>query len=125
VSKEIFVKAEQLKGELTKIRRDIHQHPELAFQEIRTTALIKEELKKSGITIMPLKSQTGVVGLLTGEKISKTEPVTALRADMDALPIQEQTGLEYQSVNKGIMHACGHDGHTAILLGVAKLLLNY
>ena len=122
MSKEIFVKAEKLKGELTKIRRDIHQHPELAFQEIRTTALIKEELKKSGITIMPLKSQTGVVGLLTGEKISKTEPVTALRADMDALPIQEQTGLEYQSVNKGIMHACGHDGHTAILLGVAKLL---
>jgi len=122
VSKKIFDKARKLKGELIKIRRDIHQHPEIAFQEIRTTTIIKEELKKLGITLIPLKSATGVLGSLKGKKESAKETVTALRADIDALPIQEQTGLEYQSVNGGIMHACGHDGHVAILLGVAKLL---
>jgi len=122
MSKEIFDKARELKKELIKIRQDIHQHPELAFQEIRTTILIKEKLKKLGITIIPLKSETGVLGLLKGEKKSAKETVTALRADIDALPIPEQTKLEYQSVNEGIMHACGHDGHTAILLGVASLL---
>ena len=120
--KKIFDKVRELKGGLIKIRQDIHQHPEIAFQEIRTTTLIEEELKKLGITLIPLKSATGVYGLLKGEKKSSNETVTALRADIDALPIQEQTGLEYQSVNKGIMHACGHDGHTAILLGVAMLL---
>lgn len=122
MNKKIFDKARELKGELIKIRQDIHQHPEIAFQEIRTTALIREELKKLGITIIPLKSATGVLGSLKGKKKSAKETVTALRADIDALPIQEQTGLEYQSVNGGIMHACGHDGHIAILLGVAKLL---
>lgn len=122
MSKKIFDKARELKGELIKIRQDVHQHPEIAFQEVRTTALIREELKKLGITIIPLKSATGVLGSLKGKKKSAKETVTALRADIDALPIQEQTGLEYQSVNGGIMHACGHDGHIAILLGVAKLL---
>ncbi len=122
MSKKIFYKARELKGELIKIRQDIHQHPEIAFQEVRTTALIREELKKLGITIIPLKSATGVLGSLKGKKKSAKETVTALRADIDALLIQEQTGLEYQSVNGGIMHACGHDGHIAILLGVAKLL---
>lgn len=122
MSKKIFDKARELKKELIKIRQNIHQHPELAFKEIRTTIIIKEELKKLGITLIPLKSETGVYGLLKGEKKSSNETVTALRADIDALPIQEQSGVEYQSVNEGIMHACGHDGHTAILLGVAKML---
>lgn len=122
MSKKIFDKARELKKELIKIRQNIHQHPELAFKEIRTTTIIKEELKKLGITLMPLKSETGVYGLLKGEKKSSNETVTALRADIDALPIQEQSGVEYQSVNEGTMHACGHDGHIAILLGVAKML---
>ena len=122
MSKKIFDKARELKKELIKIRQNIHQHPELAFKEIRTTTIIKEELKKLGITLIPLKSETGVYGLLKGEKKSSNETVTALRADIDALPIQEQSGVEYQSVNEGILHACGHDGHTAILLGVAKML---
>jgi len=122
VSKKIFDKARELKKELIKIRQNIHQYPELAFIEIRTTTIIKEELKKLGITLIPLKSETGVYGLLKGEKKSSNETVTALRADIDALPIQEQSGVEYQSINEGIMHACGHDGHIAILLGVAKVL---
>jgi len=122
VSKKILDKAIGLKEELTKIRQNIHQHPELSFQEFRTTVFIKKELKKLGITIVPLKSKTGVLGLLKGKKKSAKETIIALRAEIDALPIQEQTGLKYQSVNKEIMHACGHDGHIAVLLGVAKLL---
>lgn len=122
MSKKVFEKAMGLKKELINIRRDIHQHPELAFQEIRTSKLIKKELKKLGIALMPLKCETAVLGILRGKNKSTKEKVIALRADMDALPIQENTGLEYQSIIKGKMHACGHDGHVAILLGIAKLL---
>ena len=114
-------KTEHLKEKLIKIRRKIHHNPELAFKEYKTTSLVKQELIKAGIKIVPLEIDTGVLGILEGEK-EGSKNVIALRADMDALPIQEQTGLAYSSKNKGIMHACGHEGHTAILLGVAMLL---
>ncbi len=101
------------------IRRTIHQWPELAFREEKTAELISKNLKKLGISHRTGVALTGVVGkLLFDEKA----PTVALRADMDALPITEDTGLPFSSRNQGIMHACGHDGHVAILLGAAALL---
>lgn len=100
-------------------RRYLHQHPELSFQEHETSAYIKEQLDKLDI---PWKSvaNTGIVATISGDTIS--EKVIALRADIDALPIEEQNDVAYRSVNKGVMHACGHDVHTASLLGVAHIL---
>ncbi len=118
---EILQKASELKEYLTKTRRHIHRHPELGFKEFETTSLVKKELESMRVEVVPLKTETGVLGILRGEK-KGSDVVTALRADMDALPIVEQTGLPYASRNEGVMHACGHDGHTAGLLGVAKLL---
>ncbi|MFW5988375.1 MAG: M20 metallopeptidase family protein [bacterium] len=116
----IHKKAEALKEELVEIRHDIHQHPELGFEEYRTTKLIKKELKKENIKIEPLETETGVLAVIKGEKPG--DKVIALRGDMDALPIEEKTNLEYKSKNKGVMHACGHDGNTTVLLVTAKLL---
>jgi metal-dependent amidase/aminoacylase/carboxypeptidase family protein len=121
VESEILQKAIEIKECLTKTRRHIHQHPELGFKEFETTSFVKKELESMGVELVPLKTETGVLGILRGEK-KGSDVVTALRADMDALPIVEQTGLPYASRNEGVMHACGHDGHTAGLLGVAKLL---
>ena len=100
-------------------RRDIHQNPELAFNEHRTAKLVAERLDSFGIDVQTEVGKTGVVGTLNGGKGGKT---IALRADMDALPIQETSEISYKSQNDGIMHACGHDGHTAMLLGVAEAL---
>ncbi len=100
-------------------RRDFHKHPELSFQEYRTSKIVAKLLKKYGLEVYEKVGKTGVVGILKGSKKGKT---IALRADMDALPIQETSDLEYKSINDGVMHACGHDGHTAILLGAAKIL---
>jgi amidohydrolase len=115
----VLDKANALSPELIRLRRDIHRHPELSFQEFRTAQLVADTLQEiGGITIRTGVGKTGVVGDLgNGEG-----PTIAIRADMDALPIVEQTGADYASVNEGVMHACGHDGHTAILLGVARLL---
>ena len=96
----------------------LHRHPELGRNEHKTQALILSELEKMGIKAKPI-ADTGVVGIIRGEKPGKT---VAFRADMDALPIQEQTGLPYASQEPGVMHACGHDAHITILLGTAKLL---
>lgn len=110
--------AQKLQDELTRIRRDIHTHPELGFQEFRTAALVADTLKELGIEVKTGVGRTGVVGQIgTGEG-----PTIAIRADMDALPILEKTDVEYKSQNNGVMHACGHDAHTAILLGTASLL---
>jgi len=106
---------------MTKIRRHLHQHPELGMREFETTKLVKKELENMGIEIVELKSKVGVVGIIRGTKKGKNR-VTALRADMDALPIIEKTKLPHASKNIGVMHACGHDGHTSMLLGAAKLL---
>jgi amidohydrolase len=101
------------------IRRDLHQHPELGFQEVRTSAIIARQLKEIGLEVSTGWGETGVVGLLEGQKAG---PVVLLRFDMDALPIQEETGAEYASLNPDVMHACGHDGHVAVGLTVARLL---
>jgi len=101
-------------------REDLHRHPELGYREVRTCALVAERLRKLGLDeVRTGLAETGVVGLLRGGRPGGT---VALRADMDALPIREETGLPYASVNDGVMHACGHDGHTAVLLAVAELL---
>lgn len=121
MSNEIWAKANELKDYFTDIRRQIHQHPELGGKETHTADLIRRELSSCGIEIVPFAVPTGVVGLLYGKKAGPDQ-VTALRADIDALPIVEKTGLPYSSQQTGIMHACGHDGHTAMLLGAAKLL---
>ena len=101
------------------IRRRLHSNPEIAFQELDTTALIEEELKSYGITTFKNGDKTGIVGILRGSGQGKT---IALRADIDALPLKELTGLPYASKNVGKCHACGHDIHTATLLACARLL---
>lgn len=104
------------------LRRDFHRHPELGFKEFRTAAIVARELNKLGLEVTTGIAETGVVALLEG---SRPGPVVLLRFDMDALPIDEETGAEYASLTPGIMHACGHDGHTAIGLTVARLLADY
>ncbi len=112
-------KAHAIAPEIIRLRREIHAHPELAFQEVRTAQLVAETLREiGGIDIRTGVGKTGVVGQLgTGDG-----PTIGIRADMDALPIDEATGLPFASQHAGVMHACGHDAHTAILLGVAHLL---
>jgi len=105
---------------MVRIRRQIHKHPELGYQEENTAAIITEELKKLGIKATAGIAKTGVVGRIDTTK--NTGPVVALRADMDAIAIQEETGLEFASEVKGVMHACGHDGHVAMLIGAAAIL---
>lgn len=101
------------------LRRDFHMHPELGFREIRTGGIVAKELETLGMEVTKGVGKTGVVGLLEG---AKPGPTLLIRFDMDALPITEETGAEYASHNAGVMHACGHDGHTAIGLTVAKIL---
>lgn len=110
-------RAWEIREEMVRLRREIHQHPELSFQETGTAALVAERLQKLGIRTATGVGKTGVVGYL-----GEGKPVVALRADMDALPIQETNETPYVSCNAGVMHACGHDAHTAILLGAARLL---
>jgi amidohydrolase len=109
----------QVVPEVVEIRRDIHTHPELAYQEKRTAKLVADWLVRLGMEVREGVAGTGVVGLLRGAEEGET---VALRADMDALPLQEETGLPYASQEPGRMHACGHDGHTAMLMGTAKVL---
>ena len=101
------------------LRRDFHMHPELGFREVRTGGIVAKELESLGLEVTKGVGKTGVVGLLEGVKPG---PTLLLRFDMDALPIVEETGAEYASQNHGVMHACGHDGHTAIGLTVARML---
>ena len=101
------------------LRRDFHAHPELGFQEVRTAGIVAKELTSLGLELHTGVGGTGVVALLKGAKPGQ---VVLARADMDALPVQEETGATYASMNPGVMHACGHDAHTAVLLTVAKML---
>jgi amidohydrolase len=108
--------------DVTEWRRDIHAHPELLFEVHRTAAFVAEKLKEFGVDeIVTGIGRTGVVGVIKGRK-SESGKVVGLRADMDALPIREIVDRPYKSLNEGIMHACGHDGHTAMLLGAARYL---
>lgn len=104
---------------LVNTRRDLHRNPELGFEEVRTGALVAENLRKWGVQVQTGVAKTGVVGVIEG---AFEGPTVLLRADMDALPIHEETQLEFASQTDGKMHACGHDGHTAILLTAAKVL---
>lgn len=111
--------AEAMRDELVARRRDFHRHPELGFEEFRTAGIVAEELNKLGLEVQTGIGKTGVVGVLEG---AQDGPTVLVRADMDALPILEENTFEYASTTPGKMHACGHDGHTTIALGVAKLL---
>ncbi len=108
----------EMKDWLIEVRRTIHMHPELGFEEVETSGLISGWLEKFGIPFTKGMAKTGVIGLLEGQKGGKT---VAIRADMDALPLEEANQVPYRSKVKGKMHACGHDAHVTILLGVAKL----
>jgi len=108
-----------MKRQLVQWRRQIHQHPELAYGETQTAALVSGHLRSLGIHVRAGVGGTGVVGLIRGPRLA---PTVLLRADMDALPIQEAADVPYRSKVAGVMHACGHDMHTAMLMGVASLL---
>ena len=116
---DYMAEAEALRDELIDRRRDFHRHPELAFQEHRTAGIVADELNSLGLEVQTGVGKTGVIGILEG---ANDGPTILYRADMDALPIQEENEAEYVSRAAGKMHACGHDGHTAIALGIAKLL---
>ncbi|MGN4445238.1 M20 peptidase aminoacylase family protein [Bacillus cereus group sp. MYBK79-1] len=110
---------EQLTEALISIRRNLHEHPELSYEEFETTKAIKNWLEEKSITIINSSLETGVIAEISG---NNSGPIIAIRADIDALPIQEETNLPYASKTHGRMHACGHDFHTAAIIGAAYLL---
>jgi len=110
---------DRLTPRLVETRRDLHMHPELGNRETRTGALVADRLRALGIEVRHPVAHTGVVGVLKG---GRPGPVVALRADLDALPIQERNDVPYKSRNDGVKHACGHDAHTTIVLGTAEVL---
>ena len=111
--------AKEQESYVIQCRHYLHSHPELSTKEVNTTRFIKEELEKMGVEVQEFEGITGCVGTIKGDKPGKTE---MLRADIDALPITENPGKSYCSLNPGVMHACGHDCHTSMLLGAAKIL---
>jgi amidohydrolase len=115
--------AESLRDELVAIRRDLHMHPELGFQEVRTARIVAEKLGALGYEVQSGVGKTGVVGLLQGGQPG--ERTVLLRFDMDALPIDEANDLPYRSQTPGVMHACGHDAHVAVGIGVATVLAKH
>ena len=129
LAERIDTLAKQVEDKTIAFRHDIHQHPELSNREFRTAAKVAEHLRTLGMEVRTEVAVTGVVGLLKGDKPG---PVVALRADMDALPVTERTGLpyaskvrnQYEGKEVGVMHACGHDAHVAILMGAAEVLAN-
>lgn len=110
---------QEASGELVRMRREFHARPELSFEEKRTSAAVARRLRRLGLEVREGVGRTGVVARLHGERSGR---VVALRADIDGLPIQEENNVPYASKTPGVMHACGHDGHTAILLTVARVL---
>lgn len=117
--KDFRAQAEALRDEMVERRRDLHEHPELGFEEVRTAGIVAQELNGLGLEVQTGIGKTGVVGILEG---SVDGPTVLVRCDMDALPIQEENDVEYRSQTAGKMHACGHDGHVTIALAVAKML---
>src|ERR1700730_16027807 len=118
----IINRVADLHDEVTAWRRDIHEHPEILYEVHRTAGVVAEKLKAFGCDeVVPGIGRTGVVGVIKGRR-NASGKVIGMRADMDALPMTESTGLPYASKTPGRMHACGHDGHTAMLLGAAKYL---
>ena len=117
--------AAALMPQLVAWRRDFHQHPEMGFQEVRTAGIVAEHLRDLGLEVSTGIGKTGVVALVEADDAPPDAPTVMLRFDMDALPIHEATALPFRSQNPGVMHACGHDGHTAIGMGVAQLLVRH
>lgn len=122
LTKQIIELSNKYEKEIIDLRRQIHQNPELAFKEFKTSELVVKELSKLGLEITKDIAGTGVIGVLQGKEKGK---VLLLRADMDALPINEQVDIEFKSQVDNVMHACGHDVHTANLIGVAKILNHF
>lgn len=119
LKEKIHQLAKQYAPETIDIRRHLHAHPELSYKEFQTSAFVQDKLKGLGIPF-EVRAVTGVVGMIKGKNPEKR--VIALRADMDALPIREENAIPYKSQNDGVMHACGHDAHTSILLGASRIL---
>ena len=117
--------ADELLPELVAWRRDFHQHPELGFEEVRTAGVVAAHLQELGLEVSTGVGKTGVIAMVEPDNLEKESETVLLRFDMDALPIQEETRLPFASDNPGVMHACGHDGHTAIGMGVARLLARH
>jgi amidohydrolase len=121
----LYQDAQDTFDQLVAWRRDFHMHPELGFQETRTAGIVADHLRGLGLEVSTGLGKTGVVAMLEGDDLPTDAPIVLLRFDMDALPIHEQTGLPFASRQDGVMHACGHDGHTAIGMGVAQLLAKH
>ncbi len=121
---QIQQEAEALFPQLVHWRRDFHSHPEVGFQEVRTAGIVADHLRSLGLEVNTGVGKTGVVAVIEGEDLPDNAPTVLLRFDMDALPIQEENDIPYRSRHDGVMHACGHDGHTAIGMGVAQVLVN-
>src|SRR5436305_11970502 len=112
---------DELVPDMVALRRDLHEHPELAFEEVRTSGIVAQRLRTLGLEVQTNVAKTGVVALLRGASKPGAQTI-AIRADMDALPIHELNEIDYRSTVDGKMHACGHDGHTSIALAVADIL---
>ncbi len=119
---DLLKDATAIEPEIVEIRREIHQRPELAYHEEATAKLVADRLEALGIEVRRKVGGTGVLGTLKGPRTGR---VVALRADMDALPLEEMADVEFRSKIKGVMHACGHDTHVAMLLGAARLLTDH
>lgn len=123
VCQSLLTAANAMVDQLVTWRRDFHMHPELGYQEVRTAGIVADHLRALGLEVSTGIGQTGVVALVEGDQTPADAPTVMLRFDMDALPIHEANDVPYRSQNAGVMHACGHDGHTAIGMGVAQLLV--
>lgn len=119
---DLLKEARAIEPEIIRTRRSLHQRPELSYREVATSRMVARRLKSLGIKVQTGVGGTGVVGILKGSKPGK---VVGLRADMDALPVEEKANVPFRSKVKGVMHACGHDTHVAMLLGAAKLLAKH
>ncbi len=122
---QLHCEAAELQPQLVAWRRDFHMHPELGFQEVRTAGVVAEHLRALGLEVTTGVGKTGVVALVEPDEAPPHAATVLLRFDMDALPIHEENDIPYRSQTPGVMHACGHDGHTAIGMGVAQLLARH
>src|SRR5262245_15612843 len=123
MANQFLADAEALSDDIVAVRRDLHMHPELGFEEVRTARMVAERLGALGYEVVTGVGKTGVVGLMSGGQPG--ERTVLRRFDLDALPIQEANDVPYRSQVPGVMHACGHDAHVAVGIGVATVLAKY
>ncbi|RFC54370.1 M20 metallopeptidase family protein [Brumimicrobium aurantiacum] len=124
IKNQVIAKSEELFEKVVAYRKHLHKNPELSYQEFETMKFISEQLTKIGIPHETGIADTGIMAMIKGDHHTKEQSCIGLRADIDALPIQEQNDVEYASQNEGVMHACGHDVHTSVLLGAAEILFS-